>query len=47
MSGENENVSIAESQSLNADETVRSSVLKTIKDSKNLQEAIEQLEKKN
>ncbi|MCM1002553.1 coiled-coil domain-containing protein [Wolbachia pipientis] len=32
-------------QSLNVDETVRNSVLKTIKDSKNLQEAIEQLEK--
>ncbi|MCM1001273.1 MAG: hypothetical protein KTV72_02995 [Wolbachia endosymbiont of Melophagus ovinus] len=32
-------------QSLNVDETVRSSVLKTIKGSKNLQEAIEQLEK--
>ncbi|MDR3131860.1 MAG: hypothetical protein LBU02_02070 [Rickettsiales bacterium] len=45
MSGENEDVLIAESQSLDADETVRSSVLKAIKDSKNFQEAIEQLEK--
>ncbi|WCR58617.1 MAG: Chromosome partition protein Smc [Wolbachia endosymbiont of Ctenocephalides felis wCfeF] len=44
MPGKKESVFI-NSQSLNVDETVRSSVLKTIKDSKNLQEAIEQLEK--
>ncbi|MDG7052807.1 MAG: hypothetical protein LKM45_02870 [Wolbachia endosymbiont of Alcedoecus sp.] len=44
MPEKKESVSI-NNQSLNVDETVRSSVLKTIKDSKNLQEAIEQLEK--
>lgn len=44
MPGKKESVFIND-QSLNVDETVRSSVLKTIKDSKNLQEAIEQLEK--
>ncbi|MDR0289225.1 MAG: hypothetical protein LBH78_04205 [Rickettsiales bacterium] len=45
MSRENENVSIAESQSLNVDEAVRGSVLKAIKDGENFQEAVEQLEK--
>ncbi|NUX01204.1 hypothetical protein GO685_01545 [Wolbachia endosymbiont of Madathamugadia hiepei] len=43
MSGEDEDVLIAEGQSLDADETVRSSVLKAIKDSKNFQEAIKKL----
>jgi|GEM_PF-2266206 len=45
MSEENEDVLIVENQNLDADETVRSSVLNAIKDSKNFQEAIEKLEK--
>ncbi|MDR2831641.1 MAG: hypothetical protein LBV62_01870 [Rickettsiales bacterium] len=43
----NENIFIAESQSLNIDETVRSNILSIIRISNDFQDAIEQLERKN